>query len=452
MGKFSMPPPPPRFQERVGEMVHYLGQSGFELRPDQKRILPKLLNTDYHLLAWEMRTGKTLASAIPMAARYERILVVTLKEVVPSWKKQLKLLREYGDRFTIITVGRLNKRYRKQLKDGDFQAVIVDEIQKFRAFHKSFQTLRSVTDRAECVIGLSGTPFDKVVSEIFYPWQLLDGGLQFGRNSSDFNLRYCYQKNPRRMGDPWVVRPDKIEKIKTAIQGHCDRASPPDLLRPDEKIYKIPVTDAQKRIIHDLAKKVPVPFFRGADADFSAAIRKEKMHQVLSGFLLHTIYSSGPGGKPVPSRVSLDNIPTQKWSYLKNVAMSLSGPVIIWVKYVKEYEIVEKVLEGQGVERFSRAALEKFRNKELKFLICHPRSAGVGIDISCADHAIFVSETPSGIDQAQARARLCKVGSKRKKSIHYLVPNIDISQELRARMNDKKEKLGMFIEKGIFFG
>lgn len=418
----------------------------FRLRPMQAEILPLLTGRKYYMLVWEMRSGKTLPAYLAAKeVTRRRALVVCPPNVMPDWMKTHALVGA-DDFADLLSSGMLkDPDYVDSIMHNNYDVVIVDEIHQYR--HNSIRTrlMRKLTDKAEHVYGLTGTPFDKDLSELFYPWMLLDKGKAFGRNRSKFRRDHCY---PLESGG-WKLTTAGERRIREVTEPHMSVYAPKEIKAPDYTPVRFALTRQQSEFYVKLANREPMDFFEAENVEFPSNVITEKMFQLTSGFLLWT-KEWVEGDELVQERRVLNEIPTIKWSILRQLVNGFEGRFVCWVRYIREYELILEAcrLAGKRVEKYTTANLDKLRSGKLDGLAAHPRSAGVGVDISCADHAVFVSETPGAIDQAQARARLSFMGDSKTKTIHYLLAQEPKTEGQHDSVLEKTKRLKAFVQGG----
>ena len=373
---------------------------GITLRKEQEEVLPRLLSAPYFCLFWEMRLGKTIPAAIAANEIGKPTLIVAPPRTLPHWQETLEKLEVNLDLFILCS----NHHEKIKGQIGIFHTVIIDEIHNYRESSSRFKALRKITKNASRVFGLSGTIFDKNLEEIFYPWQLLDNGDFFGTNRQSFRDHLCRKVNPNSIHSKYVLREQYYDGMLKYIGEYSDTKKAP-ITPPKEVIHTFTLTPTQKALYTQALKEnhlsqYDIPML-------TASVWPQKALQILSGFII----SEGQVA---------DEFGSKKWTLFSKLSRLLNGRIVVWVKYVYEYDLVMKYAP-QGARKFSNKNLEEFRQGRFNILICHPRSAGAGVDISCADHAIYTTESASNIDATQSKARLSQYEGKAQKKIHYLL-------------------------------
>ena len=440
------------------KILRELKWKGYTLRPRQEKLLPTLLRADHFMLLWQMRMGKTLPSAIAVAARCDRPLIIAPPKVVPVWHEHMKLI-EYQDH-TIVSSGILSPKEKEEngkivkipnpklsaLLKKKFDGVVIDEIHQFRKDSARTNVVRKLVKGLDFRLGLTGTPFDRDLNEIFYPWMILDDGDLLGTSKKKFHQAYCMKEDPYNKFSPWVFQPGMKQILETALSPNVDRHFPDSIKSPKVNLHRFTLTREQSEYIRDLREGNEIEFFQGDDIEFNAGVIREKVFQVCSGFMIHTIYYDERDEKG--ERIVKRGITTKKWTKLRRLVHRLEGRGVVWVRYIEEYQCVLDTLSKYRIKKYSASNLEALNKNKLDILVAHPRSAGVGVDISCADWAIFVSETPSNIDQSQARMRLSRVDGLEEKNLHYLLPEEEYNEEQHIDIANKRMGLEKFLKGG----
>lgn len=203
-----------------------------ELREFQKEGLSFLVNNERTLLADEMGLGKTVQAIAFMATKKAYpVLIVVPPHLVINWQKEInrfmclsKVNEESSDSVNTVHVIKGLKPYelpnadiyiihylllrgwKRILPEVGFKAVIFDEIQELRhGKTEKYSAASLVSERAEYVFGLSGTPIYNRGGEIWNVLNILEYHCLGDWDS--FTREWCYGygsdivKNPDLLGD-----------------------------------------------------------------------------------------------------------------------------------------------------------------------------------------------------------------------------------------------------------
>ena len=293
-----------------------------------------------------------------------------------------------------------------------YDLIIVDEVHAFRAAGKEtlrYEQLTQVSKRSQYRIGMTGTPFDQYMSELYRTLQWASQETFWGRTvtKEQFESTYCECINPRSKYRKWDIKPHLKKTVMGELKKVAHFYKSGDILLPKFHTVEYPLMPEQKRLIADITAKRTIPEIADVQSDFSAAVRLDKIRQLYSGFLLHTRTST-----------VVRETTTHKWDSLATLLRDLEfNRIMIFYHYRAEQQHIYKTLRSYRIAKpryadLNNKSLDRFNRGQLDILIGHPRSCGVGIDISMANHAVFVSHTPSFIDSYQSFYRLSKKGAE----------------------------------------
>lgn len=409
------------------------------LRPMQREIIPKIVERNYYCLSWSMRTGKTFPLLIAASLQGGNILIVCPPNCIPVWESAITKL-EITNSYKIISSGKVGMpKYIQECLKYAPRTLIIDEIHQYRSFTNRFKGLMKIRRTAQFCYAATGTIIDKDFDEIFYIVQLLDEGELLGTNRSVFREKLC---NPYKVGNRinWKMKPELEEAFKRLVfefisVHRSDKVQPPQVLK---HFYHL--TKEQKELITDLEKPVNRRKYQGRvngeNLLVEGAGRKQKILQITSGFW-------------IGENETYRGIPTNKFGLLRDIFKNIIGKTkaIVWVRFIEEYHLVYTTLKDiRNINKYNKANLEALNNGTLDTLICHPKSAGVGVDISVAQHALFLTESWSNVDSLQAKARLDSYEGKETKTIHYLLAHTRETLSTRQLMEKKEKKINDIYE------
>lgn len=395
-----------------------------KLRPQQKALVEWLESRwyeDYANVIWKMRSGKTLAICTFLSEHVGEnlaVLVVCPPAVVEVWEKHWAITkREYSPTITIMSTGKL-KDYAEHNRT-EYDVVVVDELHQFRYHSARYQALQKLSKESVFRIGLTGTPVDSHLSEMYYPLTWLSKGMFFGEyiTKAVFQSTYCYAVSPH-LGtkSKFEIRDDIREEFMKAIYDVSSVWEDEKVIPPDHEQVVYPVTPKQRRLASLLSDGKFKVFYDEYGIEFAGmevAHRRDKTRQLFGGFLISDLRVTVP-----------DVCVSWKWWHMAKLISKIGATrLVVWYRYVYESTLAKETIErvfGVRVEMFTQANLTKFNGDKIDVLLCHPLSAGAGIDISHAEKTIFLSPTPNYTALTQAFYRLAdRVGNK-KKAYHLI--------------------------------
>ena len=385
-----------------------------------------------------MRAGKSLPIVIHLRRLGLKALIVAPLSAIKGWEETLAQYPPEGEEtISLLPDSQLDFKKKDKLKKifmENYEILVIDELHRFRNNSLRFQALRFLTKTIKYRYGLSATLFDKDLSEMFYPMQLLDGGEMFGKNRQKFYYKYCMRYDEE---SPWLVRPEKEQELRSMILKQASVIKPKELVMPARKVVKFKVSEEQKKYMRTIdenclpdfvLKEIDVFKIKAKDLVIRNVSKDPKKMQILGGFFLW-------------KDLTFKNIiESYKWLRVKELVdflMKNNEKIIIWVRFLVEYEILLEVLKEYRVLKFSSNNLDIFDRGEADIILCHTKSAGAGVNISSANHAIYVTESRSGIDAVQSSARMTKVGNTEAKTLWFLSADNAYGATSRKVMADK---------------
>ena len=427
----------------------------YALRPAQKELthyLTKRRLMGWGLIVWLMREGKTLP-VCDWVARHTTgpVLIVCPKQVMPVWRLEFERTGMMMNGIYILPDSKLSFK-EKDAKDGqnrlralrnelgqNWETIIVDEIHRFRYYKKRYRMLKWLSKNAEFLLGLTGTPFDKSLYEMYYPMQWLSRETFWGdgaeiTSKDAFHKVYCELTNPGRPHPDWQIKPELYDTVTEQLKLHGSIFRSGKVPVPVHEKVAYPLSKAQRRIIEIVISGTPIGLpERMADvvSEAAKAIRNNKCTQLYSGFFLDDGEVIG-------------RVPTWKWWVLLSKVRRLGARTLIWYRYTEESNLILKFLTTYlpqyVVEKFTTENLDAFKAGQVDILLCHPASAGAGVNISHAQASIFVSHNPKMIDNIQAFFRISQYGDETAKTVYHLVANHRLDKENHKKMLAKENE------------
>lgn len=432
-------------------------------------ILKKAANVPNYALFAEMGTGKSLA--VIMIARYKmlmekrplRTLVLSPPVTIKNWKSEWQAASKINPAEIVPLLGAGKKRaadvtsknkktviitnYETLLMKPVFDALIAwrPEIIIFDESHRAKNISAKRTKAAIALARvakyryiLTGTPVLNTPMDLFAQFMLLDLGETFGENFRIFQGKYFYDKNagmpPQKHFPDWRIRPKALEAItkqmeeKAVYVKKSDCLDLPPLLR---EVIKIELSPLQRRLYLEMARDFVTYVKEGACVANIALTKILRLSQIVSGF----IALEGEDGQDRVEQSIKDN---PRIDAVRSLLEDIPAPakIIIWAAFRQNFselrELCEKLKLAYVEIHGGIPSNQKFRNvdefitnPDVRILIGHPGSGGIGINLVPAAYSIFYSRTFSLEHDLQAEARNYRGGSE----IHEKVTRYDIIAE-----------------------
>jgi SNF2 family DNA or RNA helicase len=415
---------------------------------------------DYYALFFEQGTGKTSTMINILRRKFElengnsetpfKTLILCPPIVIDNWKRELlrySRLKSYeihtltgswfqrlsatdsrhnGIYITNYQALLMEKLYQRFLEFG-FRAVILDESHKIKTYNsKTTKRVQELGKLAQYRYCLTGTPVLNTAADMFPQITFLDRGQRFGKSFTAFRQEYFHDFNqhmPRHCYFPnWKMKPDTTARINKIIEPISSRVLKKDCLDLPPLVRQridCPMTDEQSRVYRDLEKDFVASLSPGTQITADLEITKGlRLQQIVSGYVpdeKEGIHGFRPNSRIEATRELLEGV----------------GPhhkVIIWGCFRENFRQLEllcsemgihsvSVFGGLGSEEATKRCHRFETDDRTRVLIGHPKSCGIGVNLTAASYSIFFSRSFDRGDDEQAEARNYRGGSERHGSI-----------------------------------
>jgi SNF2 family DNA or RNA helicase len=346
---------------------------------------------------------------------------------------------------------------------GDFPTCMVcDESHRLKSIQaKRTKAAIELSDKAYYKYLLTGTPILNSMMDIWSQFRILDGGESFGKNYFTFRNRYFYDRNSGMSRDKyfpdWKPREGASEEINNRIavkSMYVSKAECLDLPPLIKKTIPIELTREQAKAYKEMLAAF-ITFINDKAAVAELAITKAlRLQQIVSGFV---------SVEDTDGEKSVVRFKNKRKEVLKDLLeeLTVKNKVLVWAVFKENYKDIREVCEKLGVgyvevhgeisEKDKFQAVDDFNNsKDVRVLIGHPGSGGIGINLVSASYSVFYSRSFSLEYDIQAEARNYRGGSER----HAKITRIDLvapgtieEQVLNALAS--KKKIGYEVLKGF---
>ena len=309
-----------------------------------------------------------------------------------------------------------------------FDTIVFDEITKAKSHEsKRVNQLRAYINKFKRRWGLTGTPAPNSLLELFAQIRLLDDGMRFGPSFNAFREAFFQPENPFNEFS-WILKKGAEEKIYKKCADIALVLRSQDFLDISDTIVhdiEVPFPSSANDFYTELAENL-LAVSNGSVVDaVNAGVLTNKLLQVTSGEVyLEQEYNER--GAPLPRKTLL--IHDAKIKALKTLTTRLNRePVLIACCFRHEQDRITRALPGSirfdsANSPTSQAALvEKWNKGQIPVLICHPQSAGHGLNLQDGGRiVIWYSYTWSREMYDQLNARVARTGQTRIPEIYRL--------------------------------
>jgi SNF2 family DNA or RNA helicase len=444
-----------------------------------QRIAMDFLRTHEHAgLFLGMGLGKTVTTLTVLSERLwdeftvRRCLVIAPKNVAENvWAQECRKWEHLSDIRCSLITGSAQKRRRALAAQADlyiinrenvvwlmeetggtlpFEMVILDELSSFKSHQaKRWKAIKKAIQSVRYVVGLTGTPSPNGYLDLWPEVYLLDGGARLGRRIGEYRDRYF--KPGAHKGHivyEYRLRIGAQDTINRKLKDLCLSMSAEDWLDLPDVIYnEIPVamSESERKEYRRLEREKVIPLLQQEEGykkldprdpaqlrQMTSAIRGDTA-ATIAGKLLQmaggAVYDDEGGVIPFHSAKLdalgelLDTHPDENF--------------LCFYNYQHEKErILARFPEAVAFR--GPADVEAWNDGKIRLLLCHPASAGHGLNLQSGGHlAVWYGLNWSLELTQQANKRLHRPGQTETVVIHHLVCRGTIDERVMQVLQDK---------------
>lgn len=434
-----------------------------ELWKHQRDAIEKAKTLDHFGLFFEAGTGKTrtcielLRHKFSQAGRVRRTFIFGPQVVVENWKREILRFSKIPKDSVIPLIGTGKDRlktfllnsskdcvfitnYESVLMKDLFQAMlgynpevlVLDESHRVKNYQaKRTKAIVQLGDLCEVRYILTGTPILNSLLDIWAQFRVLDRGEAFSKNFFQFRNMYFYDANsfmPAHRHFPnWKLKTHAeclIEDEMNKCTMHVKKSECLDLPPLVRKTVYVDLSPEQERHYESMKKNF-ITFINDKACTAQLAITKAlRLQQIVSGFMKLDPEPENPKG------ITLTLKENPRADALSELLEDLTPKhkVIVWAVFRDNYDTIRKVCEGLKLKyveihgdvspKQKQEAIDSFQNdEEVRVVIGHPGSGGIGVNLVAASYSVFYSRNFSLEQDIQAEARNYRGGSEKHESI-----------------------------------
>ncbi|WP_298031048.1 DEAD/DEAH box helicase [uncultured Dysosmobacter sp.] len=319
----------------------------------------------------------------------------------------------------------------------DFDMVVIDELSSFKNSQaKRFKSLMKVRPKVSRIVGLTGTPTGSGgYMDLFAEFKVLDMGERLGRFIGQYRTSYfrplatngqvVYSYGLLPGAEDEINR--KISDITISMKA-VDHLEMPELISTEYPVY---MSGSEKKHYEDMKKDLILSIPEGEVTAANAAALSGKLTQMANG----AVYSDDG---------SIVRIHDRKLEALEDIIEAAVGkPVLVVYWYRHDRERISRKLTEMGIQFEcidSDASIGKWNTGELPVALCHPASAGHGLNLQesgCGTMAFFGIPWSLELYQ-QTVARLWRQGQKnRTVSIIHIITKGTVDERIMKALSEK---------------
>lgn len=367
-------------------------------------------------------------------------------------KKKVEFARNPDHLVKIINYESLrNKDLKQAIKDFGAELTIADESHYLKnPKSQNFKNACEVTRGAYYRYILTGTPYSNSPMDYWAQYYFMDRGQTFGDKFFSFRTRFFYDKNqgmPKDKHFPdFQIQDSMVHDFRTRINATSVRMTLDECVElPDLVEQTVMVEPCKEQVKHYNQVKKDLITWIDQQPDNPLTVKNAltkmlRLNEITNGYMKledETIVTFKDNPKLKALMQILENTAPHK--------------VIVFTVYKETYRQISEALQKKKIKYVEihggisdkSTQVKKFNDltNDVRVCICHPRSAGVGINLKSAKYRLFYSRSHSLVDWEQAKARNMRAGSVdvHKKIGHYdLVVKYTLDQDILSALQQKK--------------
>ncbi len=326
-------------------------------------------------------------------------------------------------------------------KHWDFDGIVIDELSSFKSSRaKRWKALRRVAASAQYVYGLTGTPAPNGYIDLWPEIYLLDRGERLGKTLGQFRSAFFNPGAHRgHVVFEWRLKPGAKKQIDKRLADLCLSMQKEDWIDLPERIFNtvwVNLDRSERKLYDQMQRDKILPLLNGevtTDPNYDFAIVADQAAQ-LSGKLLQMA-----NGAVYDENGDVVHIHDQKLDALEEIMEAAHGePVLVFYNYKHDLSrICERFPQASPLFN-SEEMIAAWNRGEIPMLLCHPASAGHGLNLQFGGHiVVWFGLTWSLELYQQANDRLHRMGQERGVIVHHIAARDTLDEKVLAALEGK---------------
>jgi SNF2 family DNA or RNA helicase len=307
-----------------------------------------------------------------------------------------------------------------------FTNLVIDESSRFKdPSTKRFKALKKHLKGFSRRLILTGTPTPQGMGDLWSQVGILDLGERLETSLTRFRDKYMMPDQINRHTKviySWKLQPNADQIIKDKIEDICFSLKAEDYLQlPDLSTlyHKIEIEKPIRAKYDELRKDMVVDIKKEKITAPTAAALANKLLQFTSG----AIYNEEGDAQEV-HRAKLE--------YLESIMEESSSPTLVFYHFKHSLQRIRLLFPEAMV--LDDDNIEAWRRGEIRMLLAHPQSGGIGINLQCnvgdTAQTVWFDLPWSSENYIQANARIYRQGQEKPVIIHHLVVSNSIDEQV----------------------
>lgn len=415
-----------------------LGKTVITLTHIHRLIYLEFAATKFLVIATKRVAEETWAQE---ADKWDHLRELRVSKVLGTEKQRIAALRAPAD---IYIINRENVVWLTEYlgKDWDFDGIVIDELSSFKSSKaKRWRALRRVIPSARYVYGLTGTPAPNGYIDLWPEIYLLDRGARLGKTLGQFrNTFFNPGAHKGHIVYDWRLKPGAKANIDNRLADLCLSMQAADWVSLPERTYNtvwVKLDRSERQQYDRLQRDKIIPLIQGkiatADQDYDSAIVADQAAQ-LSGKLLQMA-----NGAVYDENGDVVHIHDRKLDALEEIIEAAHGePVLVFYNYRHDLSRIKQRIPEAKTLFESDEMIAAWNRGDIPILLCHPASAGHGLNLQFGGHIIVWFGLNWSLElYQQANARLHRMGQERSVMIHHIAARDTLDERVMAALEGK---------------
>lgn len=417
------------------------------------------VNSRYNFF-YDTRTGKTrMAYRIMLnalkAGKIKRCIVFTKSTIVKSWLEdakqfpELKVVAFYGDdnkkwealqqpSHVVIWSSGMIGSYFELIKNIKFDMCFFDESSAMKSHRsKVSQMMMEYSITVPYWYNLSATPAPNGEHEYYVQMRAVDP-YAFNPARTHFVTKYFINTSNKKEYEKLTIHPAMKQEFMDIVESRSIYVDQKVMPTAGKEWHTVPfrlhpdTNEVYENMRKDLAAEAEGTLIT---ADTAAAMRA-KLQQIVSGFIMDTeaIQENAAMRKlKLPQEQQevyvLGSYNARIHCLDKLLNDTLAGEkVVIWANYSAEFRMLQdylgdkcRIIRGGCSIKDKEAFIEMFKHGALQYLVCHPLSVGMGINLTESCNEVYYSINDSWEALKQSSERIAGHIDIQPRKCHYWV-------------------------------
>ena len=372
-------------------------------------------------------------------AKWDHLQSLRIEKVLGSAKERTAALKRDAD---IYVINRENVQWLVESLSGrwPFDLVIIDELSSFKSAQaKRFRRLRTVIKLSDYVWGLTGTPAANGYMDLWAEMFLIDGGEALGKTIGQYRSKYFnVGAHKGHIVYEYLLKPGAKANIDSRLSSTCLSMSKADWLSLPPITFnevRVRMTAKERKVYEQFKNDEVLPLLEnklGSIDTMDSAVIGETA-AVLSGKLLQmangAVYDDSGG---------VFWLHDQKLDALDEIVEASQGqPLLVFYSYKHDLERILK-RHPEAVVLKGSADIEQWNNGEIPMLLCHPASAGYGINLQEGSHIMVWFGLPWSLElYQQSLGRLHRQGQEHPVICHHIICENTLDEKVLRALQSK---------------